>query len=104
MAGELIFADAVHGWLLLHDGAAAGSAPQAILRTTNAGRRWTRVEFNYLIGHPSPKSLPACDGAVAYLSFTRHASKVTWSSPREGSGSSSGCCSCRTTSFSRSYG
>ena len=66
--GDLVFSDAMHGWLLLHDGAAAGSAPHSILRTVDAGRHWTRVEFNYL-GRHSPMSLPGCDGAAGYLSF-----------------------------------
>ena len=68
VAGQLIFADSVHGWLLLHDGAAAGSAPHSILRTSDGGRQWSRVEFNYL-NRRSPRSLSPCDGAAGNLSF-----------------------------------
>ena len=82
--GGLTFADSTHGWLLLHDGVAAGSAPNAILRTADGGHHWSLVEFNDLAGHSSPMSLPACDGAVSYLSFVN--STTGWSTGTCGAG------------------
>jgi len=76
MPAQLVLADPAHGWLLLLGSPAAGSAPQAILRTSNSGRSWTRVEFAYLNGHRSHLSLSSCNGAVANLSFIN--STVGW--------------------------
>jgi photosystem II stability/assembly factor-like uncharacterized protein len=66
--GVLDFVDASHGWMLLHGGCGAGSCSHEIMRTTNGGRTWTRVEFNYL-SNASPGPLPACDGVAANLEF-----------------------------------
>jgi photosystem II stability/assembly factor-like uncharacterized protein len=62
------FVDPSHGWLLLHGGCGAGSCAHEILRTTNGGATWTRVEWNYL-NHSSRSALPGCNAATDHMQF-----------------------------------
>ena len=66
--GSLTFSDALHGWLLLFGQAALGSVAHQILRTSDGGRTWMRVEYNLISDH-SRDSLPRCNGAVSDLNF-----------------------------------
>jgi photosystem II stability/assembly factor-like uncharacterized protein len=62
------FVDAKHGWLTLEVGVGAGSAWGELLRTSDGGRLWTRVEHNYGSGN-ARGSLPTCDGGVSAVTF-----------------------------------
>lgn len=89
---QLVFADPQHGWLLLHDGVNSNSrvsstlgtlhsrsegslcgifryVPHEILRTSDGGRVWTRIEYALVNNHTSRRALPPCDDPGTYLSF-----------------------------------
>jgi photosystem II stability/assembly factor-like uncharacterized protein len=63
-AGQPDFIDAIHGWVFLSYGVAAGSEGGAIYRTVDGGAHWTRVEQTIGGLQEAPGSLPfGCDKA-----------------------------------------
>jgi photosystem II stability/assembly factor-like uncharacterized protein len=64
---SLQFVNAKVGWLMVTGSGAAGSIGHELLRTTNGGATWRRIEYNY-IGQQSPHAIGACD-FVANVTF-----------------------------------
>jgi photosystem II stability/assembly factor-like uncharacterized protein len=66
---QMVFSDPNHGWVLVLGGAGMGSAGHEILRTSDGGKTWARVEYATMTGKSSPHALPLCNGAVSTISF-----------------------------------
>jgi len=81
---QIQFLDADRGWIMVHEGVAAGSEEVAILRSVDGGASWTVINAGQVNGAPVPGSLPFGGDKTGFaFSDARHG-WVTGYQPVEG--------------------